>query len=132
MSLETATEGDSTDLVLGSDKVVDNVGPAGVAAAVAEPPFANVTVDQGGRVVDAAVAAGSPSDGLEAATANVVVIVLELELPAATLPVLPLLLDGELGDVLLQLGLARQRVVELVVLPLAVHPNIPDTTFLIL
>ena len=44
--------------MLGPHPVVDNVAAGGVAPTVAEPPLAQVAVDQGGRVVDAAVAAG--------------------------------------------------------------------------
>ena len=66
-------------------------------------------------------AAGSPGDGLEAVASEVVVIVLELELPAGLLP--DLLVN--VGDVVLQLGLAGQCVVELVVLALTVHPDVP-------
>ena len=99
----------------------------GVAPAVTEPPLALVAHHQAGRVVDAAVAAGRAGNGLEAVNPDIVVIVLELELPACLLP--DLLVDGELGDVVLQLGLAGQSLGELVVLALAVHPDIPVATF---
>ena len=71
--------------MLGPDEVVDNVRAAGVAATVAEPPLAYVTVDQGGRVVDAAVAAGRAvyepaAAAATSSTDTLVILVLELQL----------------------------------------------------